>query len=82
MGWGAGLGRAVCGVGSGYLIDNALDDENLDVDVAGHVGKELGDEVVNGGGGEGGGVTFGAGGGAGLAAGAQTAHEEHRFRRS
>jgi hypothetical protein len=33
----------------GYLVDDALDEDYLDVDVAGEVGDELGDEVVGGG---------------------------------
>ena len=29
-------------------FDDALDDDHLNVDVAGHIGQELGDEVVDG----------------------------------
>src|SRR5580692_5914463 len=53
----------------GYLVYDALDEDYLDVDVAGDVGDELGDEVVGGGEGEAGGVALGAGGEAGGAAG-------------
>lgn len=31
-----------------HLVDDALDDDGLDVDVAGHAWRELGDEVVDG----------------------------------
>jgi len=53
----------------GDLVDDALDEDNADVDVAGNVGEELGDEVVNGSGGESDGVAGGGGGEVGLPAG-------------
>ena len=31
-----------------HLVDDALDDDGLDVDVAGRAGQELGDEIVDG----------------------------------
>ena len=41
---------------SGDLVDDALDEDYADVDVAGDVGEELGDEVVDRGGGQAGDV--------------------------
>src|SRR5580700_4558054 len=37
------------GLGARHLVDDALDDDDLDVDVPGHVGQELGYVVVDGG---------------------------------
>lgn len=61
--------RAAAAAAFGYLIDDALDEDYLDVDVAGYVGHELGDEVVGGGESQAGAVALGAGGEAGGAAG-------------
>jgi hypothetical protein len=49
-----------------HLVDDALDDDDLNVDVAGYVGQEFGDEVVDGGGGQADGVALGAGAKPGL----------------
>ena len=48
-------------VSPGHLVDDALDDDHLNVDVTGHVGQELGDEIVDGSGGEADGVALRAG---------------------
>src|SRR5450631_801635 len=47
--------------GNGYLVDDALDEDDADVDAAGDVGEELGDEVIDRGQGEADGVTGCAG---------------------
>lgn len=52
-----------------HLVDDTLDDDDLDVYVAGYVGQELGDEVVDRRGGEADGVAFRAGAEPGLLAG-------------
>src|ERR1700678_1574987 len=57
-----------CGVLVCNLVDDALDDYDLHVNVAGYVGEEFGDEVVDRGCGEGGAVARCAGGQVGLAA--------------
>jgi hypothetical protein len=44
-----------------HLVDDALDDDDLNVNVAGYVGLGLGDEVVDGSGGQADGVALGAG---------------------
>ena len=46
-----------------HLVDDALDDDDLNVDVAGYVGRELVDDVVDGcgGGDEADGAALGAG---------------------
>ena len=35
-------------IGLGHLVDDSLNDDDLNVDVAGYVRQELGDEVVDG----------------------------------
>ena len=40
--------RSAAAVGFGYLVDDALHDDGVDVDAAGDVGDEFGDEVVGG----------------------------------
>lgn len=39
--------RGIGGSGSGDLVNDALNDNNLDVDVSSHVGEEFSDEVVD-----------------------------------
>ena len=43
------------------LVDDALDDDDLNMDVAGHAGQELGDEVVDGSNGQADGIALSAG---------------------
>ena len=52
-----------------HMVDDALDDDDLDVDVAGHVGQKLGYKVIDRRGGQADGVALGAGADAGLLAG-------------
>jgi len=56
-------------LGAVYLVDDALDQDDADVDAAGYIGQELGNEVVDGGCCQADGVAVGAGGKTGLAAG-------------
>lgn len=60
--WGAAFG-------AGNLVDDALKNDDLDVDVAGDIGKELGDVIADGGGGKADDVTAAGSIQAGLAAG-------------
>src|SRR6185503_14009732 len=57
------------GAGGGDLVDDLLDEDDLDVDAAGDVGEEFGDEVVSGGERPSGDDTSGGGGQVGLDAG-------------
>jgi hypothetical protein len=54
------LRLAVRGSGRGYVADDALDQDDMDVYVTGHIGQGLGDEVVDGRGTQAGGLTLGA----------------------
>jgi len=69
--WVDGLrtGGAVHGFGIGHLVDDALDDDDLNVDVTGDIGQELVDKVSDGRGGHGDAIALGGGRSVGLAAG-------------